>query len=591
MTLTNAFSMARAGINSAQTGIDLASRNIAGATEDNYTKKIQRQSPLVGSNGQSAGLRQHPAIRIVDTNLVKDLRNQASTVENLSQIDIFLGRMELMFGQPSSELSIGGKLTDLRNAFERLSVTPNLATAQSEVVRKAEQLAIELNRLSDDVQSLRLEANNRISDAVDTVNESLNNISDLNAQIRALQGSSSSTADLEDQRDLEVSKLAHQMNVKTFTRESGQLAIMTAGSEFLLDQKVQALEFSDSPTVNPGQILSSIGIDDGLPGSIVAIDESITSGKIAGLMSVRDTLLPQLQDQLDALAFELAQKLSSISVSGQSTDLNLFVNSTGEVPNVVDGFSAVIAVNSDIISDPTLLRDGGAVGTFTSGGIADPSLPLAVVDLFQNNVDFSPAPSDYYATFTNAPTSGADSIEFVIDGVSHLYTMAFSTTGSNTENCLDEMVTEVNSNFTGLTASHNFSSDGLFKLIFEFDDGGIHDVEINITDALGGADAFSVVTDQTDGNDVTGLSYDATFEYYVSEMIGFQANQKADYANRLSFQEQLFTTLENRFTDESMVNIDEELASLVELQSAFTASARVLTTVQRALDELLGVIN
>ena len=69
MTLTNAFSMARAGINSAQTGIDLASRNIAGATEDNYTKKIQRQSPLVGSNGQSAGLRQHPAIRIVDTNL------------------------------------------------------------------------------------------------------------------------------------------------------------------------------------------------------------------------------------------------------------------------------------------------------------------------------------------------------------------------------------------------------------------------------------------------------------------------------------------------------------------------------------------
>ena len=106
-----------------------------------------------------------------------------------------------------------------------------------------------------------------------------------------------------------------------------------------------------------------------------------------------------------------------------------------------------------------------------------------------------------------------------------------------------------------------------------------------------GADAFSVVTDQTDGNDVTGLSYDATFEYYVSEMIGFQANQKADYANRLSFQEQLFTTLENRFTDESMVNIDEELASLVELQSAFTASARVLTTVQRALDELLGGIN
>jgi flagellar hook-associated protein 1 FlgK len=102
---------------------------------------------------------------------------------------------------------------------------------------------------------------------------------------------------------------------------------------------------------------------------------------------------------------------------------------------------------------------------------------------------------------------------------------------------------------------------------------------------------ITVSISETAAVNTMGLSEETTFEGFIAEMIGFQANQKADYANRLSFQEQLFTTLENRFTDESMVNIDEELASLVELQSAFTASARVLTTVQRALDELLGVIN
>ena len=572
MTLTNAFSMARAGINSAQTGIDLASRNIAGATEENYTKKIQRQSPLVGSNGQSAGLRQNPAIRIVDTNLIKDLRNQSSIVENLSQVDIFLGRMELMFGEPASELSIAGKLTDLRNAFERLSVTPNLATAQSEVVRKAEQLAAELNRLSGEVQSLRLEANNRISDAVDTVNESLNNISDLNAQIRALQGSSSSTADLEDQRDLEVKKLAEQMNIKTFTRESGQLAVMTGGSQFMLYQKVQSLEFSDSPIVTPDQILSSIGIDDGLPGSIVGIEEDITTGKIAGLLSVRDTFLPQVQDQLDALAFELAQKLSSISVSGQSTDLNIFVDGVGDVPSVRDGFSAAITVNSDIVADPTFLRDGGSVGTFTSGGIADPSLPLAIVDLFQNSADFSGPPANYVIPHNSNPTH----LQIIIDNVVHSYSTIL--TGND---ALDEIVTEVNANFSGVTASVASSGSAVD---LTFDDGGLHDISVEFN-------GIAVSISETAAVNTMGLSEESTFEGFIAEMIGFQANQKADYANRLSFQEQLFTTLENRFTDESMVNIDEELASLVELQSAFTASARVLTTVQRALDELLGVIN
>jgi flagellar hook-associated protein 1 FlgK len=73
-------------------------------------------------------------------------------------------------------------------------------------------------------------------------------------------------------------------------------------------------------------------------------------------------------------------------------------------------------------------------------------------------------------------------------------------------------------------------------------------------------------------------------------MISFQGNQRADYENRLSFQGQLQSTLSERFDDMSKVNIDEEISHLVELQSAFTASARVLTSVQRVLDELLEII-
>ena len=359
---------------------------------------------MVLNDGQSTGLRQQVPVRVVDTDLQRDLRGQYSVVEEINSIDDFLGRMELMFGAPSSDMTIAAKVTDMRNAFERLSVTPNLASAQSEAVRVAEQLAEELNRLSGEVQELRFEANQRIDSSVNAVNEALSLVSDLNAQIRELNSLSTATGDLEDQRDIQIQRIAEEMNIRTFQRESGQLAVMTGGSQFLLDHTVHELEFSPTPVVTPDQTLSSIGLDDGLPGAIVPIDDEITTGRIAGLLNVRDTLLPRLQDQLDALAFELAQKLSTVTVAGQTTDLNLFVDDSDAVPTVRDGFAAVIAVNSDIVADPSMLRDGRAGGTFTAGGVADPSLPLAVIDLFENNADFTGPPENYTVTFANDPS-------------------------------------------------------------------------------------------------------------------------------------------------------------------------------------------
>ena len=56
------------------------------------------------------------------------------------------------------------------------------------------------------------------------------------------------------------------------------------------------------------------------------------------------------------------------------------------------------------------------------------------------------------------------------------------------------------------------------------------------------------------------------------------------------FQNNFLDTLDQRLRDESGVNIDEEMSKLIELENAFAASARVLTTVQNALDEILNIL-
>ena len=572
MSLLSAFSSARAGIVSAQSGIDLAARNVANASTEGYSRKIQQQSSLV-AGGEFGMLRQEPATRLIDTDLQKDLRTQVSTVEELKAVEDFLGRMELSFGPLQSSQSIASKITALGSAFESLSVTPNLETTQKEVILAAQAVADEFNRMSAEVQDLRLAADSHIHDAVNNVNLRLENILHLNAQITKMNSKSSGSSELDDQRDLQIDYISKEMNIKTFTRDNGQLAVMTGNNDFMLDRQVYPLDFQSASAAVSDSTMSNVLLDDGLPGSQSSIGGDITSGRIAGLLKVRDELLPQMQDQLDALAYNLARKMGSLTIGSSTAALNLFHNKnalTPALPAAPAGFSAAITVNQDIIDNPALLREGDGTGTFQAGGDADPSLPLAALATF--NEVFTLTDSSHNLNLEGSISVG-DQVTLTVDGSSYTVTATDGTAAT--------LLNDLKTTIAGLTGvdSVNIVGNGIN---FRFSDTTSHSVSASVAGTVT-ATASEVVVDH-------GITATASFESFAAEMISFQGNQRADYENRLSFQGQLQSTLSERFDDVSKVNIDEEISHLVELQSAFTASARVLTSVQRVLDELLEII-
>jgi len=572
MSLLSAFSSARAGIVSAQSGIDLAARNVANASTEGYSRKIQQQSSLV-AGGEFGMLRQEPATRLIDTDLQKDLRTQVSTVEELKAVEDFLGRMELSFGPLQSSQSIASKITALDSAFESLSVTPNLETTQKEVILAAQAVADEFNRMSAEVQDLRLAADSHIHDAVNNVNLRLENILHLNAQITKMNSKSSGSSELDDQRDLQIDYISKEMNIKTFTRDNGQLAVMTGNNDFMLDRQVYPLDFQSASAAVSDSTMSNVLLDDGLPGSQSSIGGDITSGRIAGLLKVRDELLPQMQDQLDALAYNLARKMGSLTIGSSTAALNLFHNKnalTPALPAAPAGFSAAITVNQDIIDNPALLREGDGTGTFQAGGDADPSLPLAALATFNEVLTLTD--SSHNLNLEGSISVG-DQVTLTVDGSSYTVTATDGTAAT--------LLNDLKTTIAGLTGvdSVNIVGNGIN---FRFSDTTSHSVSASVAGTVT-ATASEVVVDH-------GLTATASFESFAAEMISFQGNQRADYENRLSFQGQLQSTLSERFDDMSKVNIDEEISHLVELQSAFTASARVLTSVQRVLDELLEII-
>ena len=64
----------------------------------------------------------------------------------------------------------------------------------------------------------------------------------------------------------------------------------------------------------------------------------------------------------------------------------------------------------------------------------------------------------------------------------------------------------------------------------------------------------------------------------------------AEHAERLDEgQSVALAAIESRFAEESGVNIDQEMAQLVQLQTAYGANARVMTAVRDMMDLLMRI--
>jgi flagellar hook-associated protein 1 FlgK len=78
-------------------------------------------------------------------------------------------------------------------------------------------------------------------------------------------------------------------------------------------------------------------------------------------------------------------------------------------------------------------------------------------------------------------------------------------------------------------------------------------------------------------------------DYFESTIVqlGIDAGANLD---RLNVQNAVINDLDLRRQEVSGVNLDEEVTTLIQVQKAFDASARVITITDRMLDTLLGIV-
>ncbi|WP_299441427.1 flagellar hook-associated protein FlgK [uncultured Rhodospira sp.] len=379
MSLTQALNTGLLGLQTSQKGLDLVSRNIANVNTVGYTKKVFHQESLV-LNGTGAGVQVTEVTRRVDMGLIQQLNRENATLESLEVKAEYFERMQALFGKPGANNTISHLIGSLADEVEALALDPAETGQHLSTVRSAEDVAMKLNAMADTLQSLRLEADQEIEDAVGDVNDLLYEIKGLNEEIGYALATEKDGTDLIDKRDQAVKELSALMNITTFLRDTGELTVYTQGGSILVDYEVK--ELSHSSVSNIMALHSKDGGDIG-PISLIGQDitDDITKGRLSALIEMRDSTLTDYQAQLDELSGSLQDTVNRINNQGTSfpnlaseyVGTRTFLDSANQTITLDGNHDTVVALFDSTgaeVGQTTLKTVMGGAGPFTVDAVA-----------------------------------------------------------------------------------------------------------------------------------------------------------------------------------------------------------------------------
>ncbi|KJE34514.1 hypothetical protein UF64_15795 [Thalassospira sp. HJ] len=366
MSLTQALNTAISGLNTAQARIAITSSNISNVNTEGYSKKIAGQETLT-LDGIGAGSQVADIYRNVNEGLVREMRGELGKAGREEARYEFFMRIQTLFGTTQSDAAISQRINDMADAFEQLGVTPDQNSPRIEAIESAIQVMESFEKLSSQLQDLRDDIDDQITDEVNTANTLLTQISELNTGIIRLKNLEQPTTELQDQRDQKLNQLSKIIDITTFSRSDGSIVVYSAnGSNTLLDRSPNSLSFTQTAGFEPGTGGSGITLDG------EDITDTLRTGTLKGLFEMRDSEIPALNDQINELAGELRDAINEEHNKGTSfpPPANLSGTRTvaGSDPLTATGAFRVAALDID----------GNLVATDSWADISLPTTPATV---------------------------------------------------------------------------------------------------------------------------------------------------------------------------------------------------------------------
>lgn len=622
MSLMSALNVATSGLRVTQLGINAVAGNVANADSVGYTRRNLYSVEQVAGD-QSGGVRSAELRRILDTVLQRQLRTEIAGAGYTDPTRRMHASLDQMFGPPGGAAALDTIVNRFTQSLQALATDPGSAANRAQLLSNAGVLSNHLNLLSQEVQQLRSDADAGIASGVMRVNELLGELQRVNTQINGSSANTDAPA-LLDQRDRILNDIAKFIDIRATETQYGGVSVFTTGGLQLFDGLAAVrLEFEQRTNLSPNSLynpdpalsgVSTIRAVTSTGGSVDIIASNMfRSGEIRAYVDLRDSVLPMAQRQLDELAAGLAQAMSDRTAPGVAATAGPATGFDVDLTGLQQG---------NVVTLDAVLTPSGATRRFSFVRVDNPAmLPLP------NSATADPTDQVFGIDFSGGPAAVAAQIQAALGAGYQV-----SNPAGNTLRILDDGAAGT-TNVTGLSASITVTglNSGFPELPFFVDAGGApftgsletgsqlsgfaQRIAINpalladpsrlvVFDVAGltpqgdttrptallerlnnAARAFSSAT----GVGGPGAAFRGNVLDFARRVVETQGSD-AEAASRLDEgQRTVLANLEERFGEVSGVNVDEEMARLIQLQTAYSANARVITAAKELMDVLLRI--
>ncbi|MFA3790642.1 flagellar hook-associated protein FlgK [Aliiglaciecola sp. SL4] len=312
------YTIATSGVRASNQLLATTSNNIANVNSEGYVREqTSFESQLVGGVGRGT------TERVLDTFAQNQLRRDTTQA---SEFETYFQRSSVLDDIFASEAnSVSSSMSRFFSSLQTATDEPTNMAARQLVLGEANALVGQVSTLSQFMDNKEKELNLELESSIDTANQLIETIADLNKNIRIAEGNNlfDEPGVLKNQRDNAILQLAEIMSIETRDNGNGDGSVMvnlTSGESLVLeDGSFNLFQLSGDPDPDYRNLyLASTGKP-----TTLKLPEQNLGGQLGGLFRYRDEILAEGQRELGQISMALTSAINQQNRLGMDYDEQL----------------------------------------------------------------------------------------------------------------------------------------------------------------------------------------------------------------------------------------------------------------------------
>jgi flagellar hook-associated protein 1 FlgK len=619
----------------ATTGHNIANVNTEGYSRQSLT--LDTRAPSLGAGGYvGSGVEVSTVARAYDSFLSQDLRANHSSFHHLDTFTEMTKQLEDLLADSDRGVSV--QLENLFAAVQDLSNNPSSIPERQALLGEANALTRQIQEVDNALESLNSRINDQLQGLQLEVNSLAEALATINSEIEAAQarGGGQPPNDLLDTRDRLLKELSEYTGVVSSFQDGGIVNVTVGSGQILVVGPVH-----QSISLSPG-IYDPLSLDLNVrtqDGSRIPITDTLTGGRMYGLLRFREEVLEPTRQELGLLAVGITETFNAQHELG--LDLNGAEGGsffTAVAPTVAEASTnRGAATATATISDASALQpadyrlqwtgatweltntstgdtQNAADGAFNvdglaiavGGGVPELGDSFLVRPYFRAASAMDVALSRASDVAASAPLVSSESVSnkgsALVDGPTNTTMIGIPLATDITLTYRDNaagfgpgfeviggpggvILFDPTTESAGKTFTFENFGNASFTVSGTPEDGDTFTISNNTSGAGDNRNALLLGALQTEGSLLDSTAnYQEVFAGTIGE-VGIQVRQ-AEAA--LATQTALRNQSEQALSALAGVNLDEEAANLLRFQQAYQASAQVISTANELFQSLIA---